>query len=312
MTQFVADNNNIAGSLYFWRKTNNAASPSYCTWAGGTFTSNNEAQVVDPNGLIQAGQGFFVSANGSGTSLMFNNGQRVSDNTNQFFRNAQVVERNRMWLNATNTAGEFSQMAVGYISGATQGVDMYDAEYYNDGPIALNSIINSADYVIQGRALPFDSGDVVPLSFKATVAGGYSIAIDHLDGFFAGSQDIFLRDNLTGSVTDLKAGAYAFTSEAGAFASRFEIVYQNLLGVQTPTFNENNVVIYKQGEEIVINSGKTLMSNVKVFDIRGRLLLEKKAINAYETRLNMGTTKEVLLVQMTTATDVVVTKKVIN
>jgi hypothetical protein len=160
--------------------------------------------------------------------------------------------------------------------------------------------------------MPFDAADVVPLSFKATNAGTYSIAIDHIDGLFSGSQDIFLRDNLSGAVTDLKAGAYSFSSEAGSFSSRFEIIYQNLLAVHQPTFSENTVVVYKQAQELVINTGATVMSNVKVFDIRGRLLFEKQHINAKETRINTGTTTEVLLVEITSETDGMVTKKVIN
>jgi hypothetical protein len=43
----------------------------------------------------------------------------------------------------------------------------------------------------------------------------------------------------------LKASSYTFTSEAGTFANRFEILYQNPLGVGNPTFNANQVVIYK-------------------------------------------------------------------
>jgi hypothetical protein len=75
---------NTTGTLYFWRKTNNAASPSYCTWTTGGFVSNGEAQVVDPNDVIQTGQGFFVEASGAGTSLEFNNTMRANDHGDQF------------------------------------------------------------------------------------------------------------------------------------------------------------------------------------------------------------------------------------
>jgi hypothetical protein len=54
------------------------------------------------------------------------------------------------------------------------------------------------------------------------------------------------------------------------------------------------------------------MSSLKVFDIRGRLLLEKKNINALQTTFNTGLTNEVLLAQITSTDGVVVTKKVIN
>ena len=54
------------------------------------------------------------------------------------------------------------------------------------------------------------------------------------------------------------------------------------------------------------------MAKVRVFDIRGRLLLEKKDINASETKVNVGTTNEVLLVEVTTTEGLKATKRVIN
>jgi len=54
------------------------------------------------------------------------------------------------------------------------------------------------------------------------------------------------------------------------------------------------------------------MSSVKVFDIRGRLLLNKKGINASQTILNVGLSNEVLLVQITSEDGAIVTKKVIR
>jgi hypothetical protein len=54
-----------------------------------------------------------------------------------------------------------------------------------------------------------------------------------------------LRDLLTPTVHDLKASSYTFTSEVVNFVNRFEILYQNPLGVGNPTFNVNQVVIHK-------------------------------------------------------------------
>ena len=72
-------------------------------------------------------------------------------------------------------------------------------------------------------------------------------------------------------------------------------------------------MIYKnEVNEFVINSGNVIMASVKVFDIRGRLLLERKNINASQTTMNVGMTNEVLLVQITSEDGVVVTKKVVR
>lgn len=277
MTEFVSENTNaITGTLYFWRETNNnTLNNAYCTWAGGTFTTNGEAQVVNPEGIIQTGQGFFVAAKPSQTALVFKNTQRVANNTNQFFRNANTEERNTLWLNVTNTVGAFSQMAVGYITDATQGVDIFDGKYFESGDMALNSILDNTDYIIQGRALPFNAADVVPLSFKTATAGSYTIALDHTIGLFETSQDIFLKDNLANTTHDLKVGSYTFATESGTFNNRFEIVYQTLLAITQATWNSNNVIVYKQNQELVINAGNTVMSRYR-FMISGDVCWQSK------------------------------------
>ena len=92
VSQFASDNaSNIEPTIYFWRKTNNAANPSYCTWnsASQTFGSNGESYSTSPNGIIHTGQGFIVEAKGSATSLVFNNGQRVVNNTNHFLKSSK-------------------------------------------------------------------------------------------------------------------------------------------------------------------------------------------------------------------------------
>jgi hypothetical protein len=313
VTQFIADNNaNITGTLYYWRKTNNVGSPTYCTYAGGTFITNGESQVVNPNGIIQSGQGFFVEALNSATTVTFNNGQRAANNTNQFFK-TKAIERNTIWLNATNTTGAFSQMAVGYITDATLGIDEFDGKYYNDGAIALNSYLDNTDYAIQGRSLPFDGTDEVTLSFKATNAGDYTIAIDHVDGFFTSSQDIILKDNDNGTETNLKLDSYTFTALAGATNTRFSLKYQKTLGITTPTFDENSIVVYKNNGKIHIKSDGSSIDNVKLFDIEGRLLFEKSKVNANETSIESSKYgNQVLIVKIASDYKLAVSKKIVN
>jgi hypothetical protein len=305
---------NTTGTLYFWRKTNNAASPSYCTWTTGGFVSNGEAEVYDPNGVIQTGQGFFVEGTGSGTTVAFNNTMRTDNHANQFFRTSSEVERHRIWLNATGADGLFSQTMVGYMSDATNGYDAtIDGKYINDGSIALTSLIDATPYAIQGRSMPFDAADIVPMQFKAATAGTFSIAIDHVDGLFNGSQDIYLRDSQTGMDHDLKASAYTFSSEAGTFDTRFKLVYTAALSVDHPTLDANTIVIYKnENQSFTINSGAIAMASIKVFDIRGRMITTQNNINTTQATITAGQTNQVLLVQVTSVDGATVTKKVVR
>ena len=307
-TFLTVNSSSIENALYFWRKTNGASGSAYATYTLGGATTSTPTSAA-PNGTIQVGQGFFVKAK-SATTLNFTNAMRLTSASTQFFRTTSEIERNRIWLNLTNTSGVFSQMLVGYMTDATLDVDSLDGKYINDSPFALTSLINSEEYTIQGKPLPFDTNDTVPLGFKTNAAGNFSIGIDHVDGLFSNGQTIYLKDNLTNTAHNLSSGDYSFASDAGTYNSRFEIVYQSALVL--PTFTANNVIVYSQNGEITINSGTMPMNQVRIFDVRGRLLAEKNHINATETKLTVGAQNQVLLVKIGTTEGSEVTKKIIQ
>ena len=306
-TSFI-NGNTTGGTLYFWRKTNGANGSAYATRtnAGGTASGG-----LTPTDDIGVGQGFIVKTGASATTLSFNNTMRTSSNSLVFLRTNE--ERNRYWLNL-NTPTEFiCQTLVAYMPEATASFDnAIDGKYINDAPVALTSLINSEEYTIQGRALPFSTTDSVLLGFKTNVAGNYTISIDHVDGFFSTGQAIFLKDNLLNTVNDLSAGSYSFASAVGTFNSRFEIVYQRVLGVNNPEFTSNNVVVFNDKGDIRINSGSAVMEQVRIYDLQGRLLVDKKQINTTETKITTTAANQVLLIEITALNGQKVTKKIIQ
>ena len=313
MATLVADNSAvISTSMYFWRKTNGAGT-AYCTYntAGSVFTTNGNAQSVNPAGIIQTGQGFFVQAIAPG-SLVFKNGQRVANTTGQFFKTKQAVASNKIWLNASNAANDFSQMAINYTTGATQGVDNFDGKYINDSAFALTSNVNNGEYTIQGRP-EFDASDVVALNFKTDKAGDYTIAIDHSEGVFASGQDVYLIDSITGAETNLTASAYTFTATAGVDNTRFSLKYQKTLKVDAPAFNENSVSVYSKNGTLYVNAGEIAINNIQVYDVQGRLLAERRNVKASTATLeNLKANNQVLLVKIAGVNNEQVTKKVLN
>jgi hypothetical protein len=300
--------NASAGTLYFWRRTNgNISTTAYATLnrAGSTTTSFG----LTPSADIAVGQGFIVSP--GATTLSFKNAMRSSNTSATFLRTTE--NRSRFWLNLSSSTGAFCQTMVAYMPEATSGFDnAIDGKYINDAPIALTSIINAEEYTIQGRALPFATLDTVPLGFKTNAAGNYTIAIDHVDGLFSSGQAIYLKDNLLNTVNNLSAGSYSFASAIGTFNSRFEVVYQSTLAETNPTFTANSVIAFSENGEIRINSGSTIMELVRVYDLQGRLLVEKKQINSSETKLSTTATNQVLLLEITAANGLKVTKKIIQ
>jgi hypothetical protein len=311
--QFISGNNGqINGTMWFWRKRNDASnltSYSTCTTAGCAL---NNGHLYPNTDYISVGQGFIVKATASG-NLKFTNTMRVANNTNQFFK-TKAIEKNRIWLNLSKDTNPVNQMMLAYMTGATQGVDQgIDGAFINDSQTALNSLIGNEEFAIQGRSLPFDGTDVVSLAFKTSTAGTFAIALDHMDGLFSGSQDIILKDNTTGSETDLKAGPYTFVADSGVDNSRFSLKYQKTLKVVTSSFNENSVTIYKNKGTLYVNSGAVAIANIKVFDIQGRLIAEQKNVNSNTAKIsNLKVAQQVLIVKVTGQNNTVVSKKVVN
>jgi len=311
IASFLSDNSGVIGStLWFWRKTNGVSGSAYITYSAGTYSSGSQSVYN-----IQPGQGFFVRATSSG-SLQFKNSQRVGTNGSFFRNNSRTTAEGegRLWLNLKSNSIVVGNMALGYKEGATNDLDLvYDGEYLNDSSLALTSSLPGKELSVQHRAAPFVDTDVVPLSFKTDVSGTYSIDFNGTDGVLD-TQDIYLEDLLLGQSVDIKTTPYTFASAAGTFSDRFRIVYiNNALGTDVPVFNANQVVIYNNEiNDFVINSGNVIISNIKVYDVRGRLLQEYKNVNDSETTINVGSVNQVLLVQITSEDGVMVTKKVIR
>ena len=230
----------------------------------------------------------------------------------QFFKTKKLAVKDRVWLNLSNAGGIINQTLIGYMDGATQGVDAgIDGKYINDSAIALTSNINNEEYTIQGRPT-FDVADVVNLNFKTDVAGDYSIALDYFDGVFTSEQAVYLIDSKTGAETNLKASAYNFKAEAGADNARFSLKYQKTLKVIDSELNENSVTVYRNNGSLFVKSEASTISNIKVFDIQGRLIAEQKKVNSNTASIDNLKTNQALIVQVSTDDKKIVNKKVLN
>lgn len=330
IVKFMNDNSNVIdGTVWIWRKKNDTTTPQHYVTinSAGVYVGNQEPGTeTDPHGIVRGGQGFLVKVkeNHVGNTLTFTNAMRLRNTANQFFRAAQstlpgesaaLPERHGVWLNLTSAGTFVSQLYVGYIAGATQAADTgIDSQYFNDRTTVLSSVIDTKEYVIQGRALPFNANDVVALMFKTAAAGTFTISLDRAEGLFTAGQDVYLKDNIAGVTHKLNDGDYIFTSEAGTFAARFEVVYANsTLSTDKPAaVTPDSIVVYKQGNEIFINGNSFSLAEVDVYDMRGRVLYSKKGINATETSVqNLEIQQQVIIVQVKTTGNEIIAKKIL-
>ena len=318
--RFLQDNAATVGALYFWTHTVPATGGVYpvnnyasYTTLGGTASA---AGGAIPNGKIQTGQGFFVRAYDFGNAN-FSNFQRLNASlSTQFFRTSSTQtssEVHRFWLNLNGNSEAYNQILVGYKEGATSGIDnTIDGKTLDSSNNTyLYSIINDDEFVIQGKGLPFNNDDIVVLGLKAEVSGSYSIGIEGFDGLFD-NQDIYLKDKYTNIIHDIKQSSYSFTTQAGTFNDRFEVVYKNITLDSNVFIDDDQVIIFSQNNLITINSEKEVIKSISIFDVLGRILIDNENVNQNSLFINtMQSTNQALFVKITLSNGQIVNKKII-
>ncbi|MEL1240607.1 Ig-like domain-containing protein [Flavobacterium flavipallidum] len=354
-----ANSSVLEGTLYFWThntppSTSITGSASYKNYTVSDYAAYNRTGGVAtaaaliggavPNGQIASGQGFFATAKATG-NVVYNNSMRLNSSTGALLDNSQffklntskttttttITEKNRIWLNLTNSEGAFKQTLVGYMTGATNNYEgnfdglTYDGNQYLD----FYSVNQAVKYTIQGRALPFVKQDTVTLGYKSAIVGQFEISIDHTDGVLS-SQNVFLEDKDLKVLHDLKKGPYVFTTEKGVFNNRFVLRYvdKNIVEevVETPSDTGNNgsegsvnegtsnfdVVVFVQNGEINVKSSVRTLKNVVVYDVAGKVLFRSKDINLSEFNVHqLLVANQVLIVEVLMADGTTVNRKII-
>ncbi|MEM8521192.1 T9SS sorting signal type C domain-containing protein [Flavobacterium sp. PL12] len=326
----VANNKIIDGTLYFWTHntpiTNNIyTSNDYAVYnlLGGVGTRkslNLGTNNTIPNSNIASGQAFFTTTITDKGSVIFNNSMRVVERNTSFFKvkkNKKIklgeVEKHRVWLNLSNDQGAFKQTLVGYITDATNDYDnAFDGGTFNGNEfIDFYSINNDKNLVIQGRALPFDQTDIVPLGYKSTIAGIYNISIDQKDGLFE-TQNIYLEDKMLDVVHDLNQSPYSFTTQIGSFDKRFVLRYTDkTLGNNTFDSDDNQLVISKNKRELKIKSQVESIKSITVFDLQGRKVYQNSALNSNTfTTSSISLVNQIAIVKVTLQSGQVISRKI--
>lgn len=337
---FLAANPNIEGAVRIWTHgtlpSSAITSPFYENFAVN-YTANdyivyNGTATTVPgafDGKIASGQGFFITmleAGAAAQNITFRNAMRGNaitggtlDNT-QFFKNTAAnvqqgtIEKNRIWLDLISANGEISKTVVGYVAGATMEKDnRYDAYAKLNYGMTFYSLVGEEAIHIQGRALPFDDTDVVPMGMQLVSAGNYTVALAHLDGLFAGNQDIYLEDRLLNIVHNLKDSPYSFTADAAGFVNnRFVLRYKNA-SLSNDDFETaaNTVTAYGNGG-VVVKSTTAAIKEVVVYDVLGRTIAQKKNVASNEVVLpSVRQTQSALIVKITLENGQVIDKKIL-
>lgn len=334
----TANKNVIFNKQWLWTNLNDVTSQqgsnysgnNYATFVGGvggvgpTYVSGNIEEIsLRPNDVTKVGQGFLVQAKYNNAILKFANQMRVSVSGSSIFFNKNGTPEteeepeedvvDRYWLKFVNPDNIANNILVAHINEATNDYDEdYDSSLFSLGNDAFYSVIGTNKLQIQARALPIGDSDVINLGYKNSKAGSCVIALNDKDGVFKNNlKAIYLKDNETGTVTNLQDGYYTFSSEvvAAENETRFSILYENNV-LAADAFTKNDVVAYKHLENLVVRSNSDI-SDVQLYDASGKLVTSASGQKSKEIKLStVGFAKGVYILKITSDKGVT-TKKVI-
>lgn len=317
----------LTGTLYFWTHNTPLTSNKYnqndyavYNLLGGTGTRPSLSSGINetrPDGTITSGQSFFTQSRTSG-EVKFDNSMRIAGSNASFFKPAKKVDsqkakkrKNRIWLNLSNKDGLFKQLLLGYADGATNQFDeSFDGEVFNGNPyLNFYSINENKNWTIQGRGLPFQDDDVVPLGYISEIEGDFSIAIDLLDGIFI-NQSVFLEDKEKHLLHDLKTGPYHFTTEQGNYNSRFQLKFTNKTLDMPEHIKSDDIVVYQLQNKLVVKTNQEPMQKIQIFNMLGQLLFEDSTGTDTVLLENFKPDSQFLILKITTENKLI-TKKIL-
>lgn len=329
----------IVGKFWFWSNINQVkyqqgssyGGNNYATYVlrvggiGPTYVSGNTEEItLRPTGTARVAQGFIVQAKYDNAPISFTNLMRGNDGSSSgIFYNKKDGEDDpqepepiidRYWLKLINPDNIANDILIAHIAEATNNYDEnYDAALFTMGNDTFYSAVGTNKLQIQARALPISDSDVIPLAYKTSKAGNCIIALNDKDGVFKDSNKaIYLKDKVTGTVTNLQEGYYTFNSEVLTTPndSRFEILYANSVLAADNT-STNQWIVYKQDTDWVVR-GNDRINGLDLYDASGKLVRSVAGNNTGEVRLsNVGLLKGLYVMKIKTGKGTV-TKKLLN
>ena len=336
--EFLTANTSLEGNVRFWANSgtsNTAIAGQFYSGVAYEYgddyvTYNRTGSVPDMfGGNLASGQGFFVQVDESASAtsqVTFENVMRYDD-AEIAYDNSQFVQTNEsssvtgsssnqlVWLSLVDNTNTSSLALVGYVNGATNGNDrMYDA--FSDGsPMRIYSTIGTSKMAIQGRALPFDAADLVPLGVDLPSDGTFTIGIDQVKGdlFQTSAQGIYLEDVLLDVVHDLRAQPYSFTGIEGSTVDRFILRYTPA-PLSVDEFDLSSTYAFVKDNELNINSSSSI-KEVTVYDLTGKQIVvytPDVIDTSFTTPFNFSKGMYLAVIKVGEGNEIEVTKKIMN
>lgn len=324
------------------------------TYTAATFNTYNADGTPNTTGsssgatykrmFAPVGQGFMIQGVVSGNAVMKNMYRSFVKegivSNSQFERNSNLNanQSSENWEPIQNVAGiayenysklpapqfkmqtiinnQFTkELAIAFNENSTDGYDVALDAFSNDNfvkdfyfPVATNR-----KFCI--TTLPFHADKKIPVTLTADATCSFSVKVSELINFNL-ADEIYLHDKNTNSYYDIKNGYFDITLDAGTYADRFEVTFQNETLSQDDIAAINNAFAVHQNNEqgilTLFNRENKEITAVALYDMSGKQVLNKVNLGTHATYqfTTAGYSDGIYVVKATTQDNNVVSKKV--
>ncbi|MGY5850364.1 T9SS type A sorting domain-containing protein [Salegentibacter sp. F14] len=276
---------NIDDQIHFFTAgSGNRYTGTYESYVNGLAQNGGNA-----TGVIPAMQGFFVKVSDSDTgsypvngTLGISNAARVNNFSQAFYRKQEPAPKSLIRLYASFKEAPSKDGTLIYFE--NQASQRYDSRL--DAHKLMNTDVNVPNlYIltpdkkklsINALAFSEEKKEILPLGLKTNKGGTIRIELGDLENLpfdFA----VFLRDNKTNNIVDLRKQFYSFEVEKGEINNRFEVLFSHQpILTETEFGNEFFSVFSRDGNmEVDLNLDEQEEGLLRVNSVTGQVLETK-------------------------------------
>ncbi len=251
---------------------------------GSTYLVYNKGtQTGTGSRYIAMNQGFFVEATGAGTVTVTN--AAATHNAVSFQKDALSISKVSMMLESN---GKTDETFVVFIDGATAGYEgEFDAHKLFSFDENYPQIFSTANNNMAINSLPLDYSEAIAMDVRGEDEAEMTISLVEANDF----AEVYLEDNYTGIVTDIKQTDYTFTYFSD-IEDRFNVFFSVTDIEETNDFISN---AYSVNKDIIVSMNDTKSANITVYNVMGQIVKSVKtssnevSIPVYETGLYIVT-----------------------
>jgi hypothetical protein len=263
-------------SVTGWTRTNLVSSGGgYDMWIWNQESNNygvyNSIGNIGTNGITQhiaPAQGYFVRAVSNG-NISMSNAVRVNTGASNWLKGTNSGINSLKIRITSKDAHGYDEVLLqfGYPENEAGALKLFSQ---NEAAPSVYLYDLNKDLSVRYLTDAFENSKV-PLYFKAGKNGSYSLSVN---AEIAAFDVLLLEDKKTNTITDLKANSdYEFNGATSDTANRFVLHFKDM-NIEAENLP---VTIYYDGNEINVDlTLVTEQTEIKIYDMLGRLVLEKK------------------------------------